>query len=312
MLEFLRYLFLPHGENNHRSKVLHIDALAVYAIVFGMLALMLPVGVREYPEVLGYATDIRVEELLKDTNQKRAEMDIVALTLNPQLSYAAAQKAKDMFALGYWAHNNPSGKRPWDFITEAGYQYSIAGENLAKNFSTSRAVVDAWIASPTHYENLVKGGYKEVGFAVLNGVLNGEETTLVVQMFGSQLTANRQALVLKPTIVPTPIKEEKAFTLVINPTPTEAVKNNEQSAVVKEVVLTDFAAVTNSPKLDLNIIRREVLLFFLIGFLGILAIDAYIAYKRSIVRLTGHSVAHILFISAIFVCIYFVRRGALL
>lgn len=314
MLGILQYIFLPHADNNHRSKALHLDSLSVYVLIFVFLQLFIPFGVAQFPEVLGYATDIRVEELLRETNSKRATLGLGGLALNPQLSFAAAQKANDMFKFNYWAHNNPEGKRPWDFITDAGYRYSIAGENLAKNFSTSGNVVDAWVASPTHYENLVKPGYKEVGFAVVNGVLNGEETTLVVQMFGAQTSEVKLASIIIPTKMPVVTKAPSPTPIsIVNGESTEETVASLPAVVqVNDIELTSFAAVTNQPTINLFTVKREVVLIFLLGLLSVLSLDAYIAHKRAVVRMTGHSMAHILFFGVIMVYIFFIRRGSLL
>src|SRR5204863_2082531 len=107
------------------------------------------------------------------------------LTISNELSRAASDKASDMFAKNYWAHNAPDGTTPWVFIKSSGYEYIYAGENLARGFTTSQSVVDAWMASPEHKENMLSKNYKNVGFAVATGNLNGEDTVLVVEMLGS-------------------------------------------------------------------------------------------------------------------------------
>lgn len=188
MLSYLRHLFLPHHTNNYRAKVLHADFFAVYLLIFLCSGLLLRTMHRINPDILGFATNISVSRLIESTNQKRSEAGIPTVTLNAELSQAAAEKATDMFDHDYWAHNSPQGKTPWDFIHGAGYVYVVAGENLAKNFNDSDAVVEAWMNSPSHRENLLRSQYKDVGFAIVNGRLGGEETTLVVQMFGTQLS----------------------------------------------------------------------------------------------------------------------------
>jgi len=146
MQHFLRHFFLPHHSNNHRAKALHIDSLLCYVLLFAILNLSIKIIHRDFPSVLGYATDIRVDALLASTNAKRISLGLNPLKLNATLSQAAAAKAQDMFSHDYWAHNSPQGKTPWSFIVNSGYKYTIAGENLAKNFSTSGGVVDAWMA----------------------------------------------------------------------------------------------------------------------------------------------------------------------
>jgi len=98
-------------------------------------------------------------------------------------------KAQDMFAKNYWAHTAPDGTTGWSFISAAGYNYTAAGENLAKGFYTSSAVIDGWMASPTHKENVLSPQYKDAGYAVVDGVLQGDEVTLVVALYGTEYVA---------------------------------------------------------------------------------------------------------------------------
>ena len=62
--------------------------------------------------------------------------------MNPKLNEAAQLKAQDMFRYNYWAHTSPRGVEPWKWLGDVGYTYSIAGENLAKNYPTAVATVD--------------------------------------------------------------------------------------------------------------------------------------------------------------------------
>lgn len=119
------------------------------------------------------------------TNQDRAEAGIPALIEDPRLAEAAQMKADDMAAKGYFAHVDPEGRQPWYWLEKAGYDYSYAGENLAVNFTDSEDVEKAWMNSPTHHANIVKGQYTRVGFGVAQGMYQGKETTFVVQFFAT-------------------------------------------------------------------------------------------------------------------------------
>ena len=178
------HFFTPRHTNNHRPAALSFSAISVYVGFLLIFQIGLNLSAKFNPEILGFATNITVSDLIKYTNEKRMENGISTLTLNESLSTAAKNKADDMFANQYWAHNSPTGRDPWGFITSAGYQYLFAGENLARDFSDSNGVVKAWMNSATHRENLMNGKYKEVGFAVVNNKYGDYETTLVVQMFG--------------------------------------------------------------------------------------------------------------------------------
>lgn len=316
MEHLLRHFFVPHHSNNHRAKALHIDSLLCYVLIFAIFNFGIRIAHRQFPNVLGYATDIRVDQLLAGTNAQRQAAGLTSLTYNVTLSQAAAAKAQDMFTYNYWAHNSPQGKTPWVFIQQAGYKYTVAGENLAKNFATSQGVIDAWMASPTHKDNIMKPSYRDIGFAIVNGVLGGEETTLVVQMFGAG-----EAIVEAPpvkTVVPEVAassvigvqSEEKPIVVaapseivpvaVANPTP------------VSEQILNAFSSVLISPKMNIPTVTRDIAFLFMGLLIVILAIDALVVSRKKIVRIAGHNVAHILFFTALFIALSIVRRGTLL
>lgn len=299
MPSLFTHLFLPHQSNNHRAKVLHINSLFVYFVLFILFRFGLQATHRMLPDVLGYATDIRVEALLDSTNQKRQGQGLGPLSLNSQLSAAAAQKAVDMFAKNYWAHTSPEGKTPWDFIVSSGYRYTVAGENLAKNFSTSENVVDAWMASPTHKENIMKASYRDVGFAVVNGVLNGEETTLVVQMFGA---ASGAVAVASPPPQPVAIPEEASQV-------TEQVVPETEEIV--PAVASAFAGVSKKPIFNIPTVSRDVSYLFLAIIMTVLVVDAFLVSRKRIVRFTGHNIAHFVFFAAVTIALTLAERGSL-
>jgi len=139
-------------------------------------------------EVLGRVSDISSAELLADTNTERVKDSLPSLKINDELSKAAFLKAQDMFANNYWAHTSPTGVTPWKWLGDSGYNYDVAGENLAKNYPTSQATVDAWMNSETHRANILNGKYQDIGFAVVDGMIDGRNTTLVVAYYGAPAT----------------------------------------------------------------------------------------------------------------------------
>lgn len=297
----LRHLFVPHLTNNHRAKALHIDALLTYILLFALFNLGIKALHRSIPDVLGYATDIHVEQLLADTNAQRSAAGLQPLTLNSELSGAAAAKAADMFAKNYWAHNSPTGATPWDFIIGSGYHYTVAGENLAKNFSDSQSVVNAWMASPTHRANMVKPSYKDVGFAVVNGTLNGEETTLVVQMFGAEAAV---AEAPKPVVIP-----EEAATKVSAAAPAP---ETTPAAVPAPSAVSGFESVTKQPVFNIPTLSRDIVFAFMGIMMGVLLVDALVAGRKHVFRIAGHNIAHLMFLTAFYIIISSIGRGRLL
>lgn len=135
-----------------------------------------------------------------------------------------------MFENNYFAHESPSGDPPWKWFKESGYVYTYAGENLAMNFVEAEEVHEAWMASPTHRANIVNSNYREIGVAAGVGKINGEEVTLVVQMFGTTFvppTLPKQPLV--PTVkgeeveVSQPVPEPQPVTETVAPQVTEPI-----------------------------------------------------------------------------------------
>ncbi len=174
---------VPHKANQYRPH-----AVRRYSIAGIVLLVFLVQGVYNSVtsgRVLGVESTITASGLLAATNTAREAEGKPALILNTALSRAAQLKAEDMLTHQYWSHTSPSGVTPWDWFGKVGYSYSEAGENLAKNFTTSDAVIGAWLQSPTHRDNMLKGVFTDVGFTVATGILDGRTTSVVVALYGT-------------------------------------------------------------------------------------------------------------------------------
>lgn len=178
---------VPYDENQFRPYAVRRSGLAVL-LTFVLVFQLFWLGISS--NILGTQADLTAESLLVATNQARQDNGKNPLVLNDKLMEASQKKAQNMFDEQYWEHVSPSNIKPWHWFDEAGYLYAEAGENLAKNFNTSQTTVSAWMASPTHRENLLKSAYQDAGFAVKHGLLNGEETTIIVALYGSLRPAN--------------------------------------------------------------------------------------------------------------------------
>lgn len=288
---FLYHLFIPNEKNDYKAKSIHLDFLLIYLII----ALFLNFYFKKinFTNVLGFATDISVQKLYELTNKERKKNNLPNLNYNEKLSKAAYEKAKDMFSKNYWSHFSPDGKKPWDFILESGYQYEYAGENLAKNFLFSNGVIDAWMNSPSHRENILKKEYTDVGFAVVNGVLNNEETTLVVQILASPLSSQQTKNINS-----------------INDNIKSKIDNSSSEIVENKNSLV----LSNNSKNNLNIgsliFKGEILFFSFL--LIVLIFDIYFAKKLKIIRFDSKNVAHFIFVLFILLGIIIISKGKII
>jgi uncharacterized protein YkwD len=127
-------------------------------------------------------------ELLLQVNKVRTEAGLPKLVAPPTIGVAAESKVTHLMSRQYFAHIAKDGSAsPWYFLTQAGYRFTNAGENLAIDFTTATAVVDAMMASPAHRSNLLGAKYRDIGIGVSSGPYAGKRSTMVVMLFGSTI-----------------------------------------------------------------------------------------------------------------------------
>jgi uncharacterized protein YkwD len=132
------------------------------------------------PETAAYDT------ILDAMNKERSARGLRPLRINAQLSAAAGDRVKDMFAKRYFDHVAPDGLEPFVWASQRGYRYRIIGENLALGYRGT-AVVDGWMRSRGHRENILQQRFDEVGIAIADGApQRGYRGPLVVAMYGSR------------------------------------------------------------------------------------------------------------------------------
>jgi uncharacterized protein YkwD len=131
-------------------------------------------------------TSTAAETILAAMNRERAAHGLGPLRLESRLTLAAGDRARDMFDKRYFAHVSPDGIQPFTWVRERGYRYRTVGENLALGFRGT-AVVDGWMRSPGHRENILQRSFNEVGIAIADGSpARGYRGPLVVALYGSR------------------------------------------------------------------------------------------------------------------------------
>ena len=92
-----------------------------------------------------------------------------ALTLSGTLGDVASGHANDMAQKNYFEHVDPAGHSPADRVRATGYQEKLVGENIAYGPKTVDEVVQGWLDSPGHCENIMDPRFAEMGLALAPG-----------------------------------------------------------------------------------------------------------------------------------------------
>ncbi len=89
------------------------------------------------------------------------------LKLNAALSAAAQQHAQDMSTRGYFSSTSPEGQGVGHRLTQAGYVWAKASENIAVSSPPASGVIQYWIKNTDQCKNILNKEYREagVGFA---------------------------------------------------------------------------------------------------------------------------------------------------
>ena len=205
--------------------------------------------------------------------------------------------------------------RVWVFIKAAGYNYTYAGENLARGYNNASDVVNAWMASPEHRQNMLSPNYQNVGFSIETGNLGGENTVLVVEMLGSTNLAQEPSggSVNKEVVVPAAaIPSSPAASVVTTPalTPTPVLAQSRSVSGAKAFLVS--AASQKAPLINSKSFSLLVVNFTLFLFIFILVLDMIVIEKKKIVRFVGHNLDHVLFLSLILFVILIIFRGTII
>jgi hypothetical protein len=241
--DVLRLTFIPCQENDYRPKFLESNVLLYYIVVLLILKLIVVLFLVGLPRTI-FFTDISRTVLIELTNKERQSLGLNSLEENVLLNKAARLKAQDIITYDYFSHQSPTGITPWYWFKKAGYSYQAAGENLGIGFLDSEEIYQAWDNSPSHRANLLNPKYQDIGIAVLKGDFEGNETTLVVQLFGSQQTKEIKEIIpeLSEKEIEKQKEEVKEKPEETKPEETKLVETPLEKQVLGETYIEPFTA----------------------------------------------------------------------
>jgi len=109
-------------------------------------------------------------------NQRRAARGLAPMPLvkpNAQLDKVAAYHAGNMARYGFYAHTDPQGHGPADrlqLLVSRGVipqvNWRAIGENIDKDDTSPQMVMNSWMGSAGHRENILRPNFTDVGIAV--------------------------------------------------------------------------------------------------------------------------------------------------
>jgi len=274
----LKCIFLPCEANNYRPQILESRALAYLVLIVLLLKLFTFPLLVYLPKNIFFA-DITKNTLVQLINGERQDSGLKTLRESSQLDQAAYLKAQDMLEKDYFAHQSPEGIAPWYWFKKVGYNYQIAGENLAIGFLDSKEVVNAWMESYFHKQNIINPKYTETGMAVLRGDFQGSQVVVAVQLFGTPKTPTPKKETPEPQ-GQKPVSETMNEQLATSVLPAETQASSPEGLTKKEALslnLTEFAVQDYSNWLQ-GIIYG-LLAFVIISLLLALFYDIFV-YKK--------------------------------
>ncbi len=158
---------------NHYCKTLTDDALTEVGIASGNNELALVFAAPFTPPPPADANKI-AQHVLQYVNEARTKprkcgrksfSPAQALSLNATLARAAQAHAKDMAAHRKMSHTGSDGSSPDERVTRVGYAWKSVGENVAMGQLSAKEVVDGWLSSPHHCENIMDPDFIHMGVA---------------------------------------------------------------------------------------------------------------------------------------------------
>lgn len=153
-------LIVLAGINLHSFPISNAYALPKSDQVFAQKA------AAEQAAVVEEKVDLSQEQQFKNrvlelVNIEREKYGVAPLTFLEALAEPADVRAEE--AARKFSHTRPNGQS-WTSVFETyGLDYRRAGENLAYGFMSAETTVRAWMASPSHRQNILHPGYEYIG-----------------------------------------------------------------------------------------------------------------------------------------------------
>jgi uncharacterized protein YkwD len=109
------------------------------------------------------------QDVLNIVNQERYRAGLSPLRLHSQLTAAAQDHCNDMARHNFMSHTGSNGSSFVDRIKRHGYNFRSAAENVAAGQSSAQQVMQSWMNSPGHRNNILSPNSRDIGIAYARG-----------------------------------------------------------------------------------------------------------------------------------------------
>lgn len=106
------------------------------------------------------------EEVFNLVNIEREKNGVPELKFNKKISNVATVKSQDMINKDYFDHESPTYGSPFGMMSDFGITFFAAGENIALGYTSPKSVVEGWMKSPGHRENILSSYFNELGVGI--------------------------------------------------------------------------------------------------------------------------------------------------
>lgn len=140
--------------------------------------------------VLGWDTEPIIEtDIVRIVNQERINVGSPPLSLSPKLTQAANLRVETIIKHQNFSHTDEFEHIQLDTVLpRVKYLFDYASENIGLAQDTAPGIVQGFMSSPPHRQNLLDNNLKETGVGIKKGWFKGNFVVMVVQIFGSPVS----------------------------------------------------------------------------------------------------------------------------
>lgn len=126
------------------------------------------VGCGDDLDLSSCASDVTCEVLLM-VNQERSNAGVGETKWHEALAVAAQLHAEDMVAQNYFSHDSLDGRNFSQRALAEGYDAFPSGENIAMGQQEAEGVMNSWMQSSGHRQNILNERNNEIGVGFSQG-----------------------------------------------------------------------------------------------------------------------------------------------